>query len=276
MPTMQSSLRLFFASLVLPFAAHATVIYHADFGSDTGFSAGALDGQGGWAVTLAADQPNTYSIVSPGSGAPSSPGGGNLLWISPRTQSVSANQIALLSFTDPTTRLQEPFTLSFDIFASAHGGAGQSMTLHLGRDGAVSSTTAPQFSFSSVNPDTFNLNVRDNGTWTYGVVALDKNAWLRFEINVVASAGSGTGTYGITIYELNASGAIVSTVLNQASDTYGYTLSNGFNTLRFLTNSSRTDYWLDNLSLATIPEPGSAALIGGGMMLFAAFGLRRR
>lgn len=229
--------------------ADSPVAYRTDFGTNDGFFPGALHGQGGWTVTPGAGQPDTYSITTPGPGAPSSPGGGDLLWVSPMSYGVSANQTALLTFADATALVRRPFTLSFDIFASATGGAGQSMTFHLGREGAVNSSAAPQFSFSSVNPGTFSLNVRDAGTWNNSVATLAKNAWLRFEIKVVASASSGSGTYGVAIHELDASGAVVSTVLDQPSDTYAYTLSNGFGTLRLLTNSSRTDYWIDRLAI---------------------------
>jgi|GEM_PF-3570922 hypothetical protein len=285
---MNSSLRFFSFCLISSVGAalaHGAVIFKTDFSASDGYSLGALPGEHpDWTFSEGA---NTQWIVQADSTSPSAPssltsgrhpqspsGGSNLLWISPRTSDVSAGQQATLTFASDTNRLQEPFTLSFDVFASPTGGSGQSMTINLSRANAITSTTAPQISFSSVNVDTFNLNVRSAGEWNNGVVTLDKATWLRFELSVNASE-SKVGTYTTSVYRLDGSGSVVETLYTGQWD---YDLSQGFDAMRILTNSSRTDYWFDNITVSTaaIPEPKTASIILGAAVMAAAAGRRAR
>lgn len=269
-------------ALAVPAVASAATIFHTDFSN---YTRGSLAEQAGWTITNAGA--NTQWIVEAGGTSPSAPtsltfghhpqspsGSSNLLWISPNTATVSGNQQALLTFASDTNRLQEPFTLSFDVFASPTGGSGQSMTINLGRANDITSTTAPQISFSSTNVGSFSLNVRSEGTWNNGVVSLPKETWLRFELSVNASTAK-AGTYTTSVYRLDGSGSVLETLYTGQWD---YDLSQGFDAMRILTNSSRTDYWFDNITVTTsaIPEPQTASLLVGAAVMAFAAGRRAR
>lgn len=268
-------------SLTLPLAQSATV-FETSFGSADGYSTGALT-HANWSVNNAGD--NTQWIVQQDSANPSAPtslgsgrhpaalSGTQLLWFSPNTTGVSANQTALLTFAPVSSRLQEPFIVSLDLFASPTGGSGQSFTMHLARDNNATATTAPRISLTSSSTSSMNLNVWDGGTSTSGGVSLPKDTWLRFELSVNASASS-AGTYTVSVYQLDSSGSIVGTLYS--STALAYTLSSGFNSLRFLTNSSRTDYWIDSITVSTIPEPGVTGLLAGALALLASTRRSRR
>lgn len=265
--------------LAAPLARSATV-FQTSFESADGYPTDALSNSN-WTLTNAGN--NTQWIVQEDGTTPSAPtsltsgkhpvsaSGSQMLWFSPNTTNVSANQIAVLTFA--TTKLQEPFTVSLDLYASPTGGAGQSFTMHLARDDNSSATTAPRLSFTNVNTSTMSLNVWDGGSSTTGVVTLPKDSWLRFEMSVNASTVS-TGTYTVSVYQLDSSGSVTGTLYT--SDALAYTLSSGFNSLRFLTNSSRTDYWIDNITVSTIPEPSTTTALAGAAALLATACLRRR
>ena len=208
--------------------------------------------------TMSNEGSNTQWIVEEDSTKPSAPTSlpsgkhptltpeNQLLWLSPNTTNVSSNQVAVLSFVPSDSLLQEPFTLTLDIFASPTGGAGQSFTMHLARDTSPSLTTSPRISFTSIGTSTMSLNVWDAGNSTTNVATLPKNSWLRFELKVDASS-SKHGTYTVTVYSLDSSGRVIDTLYT--SEELDYTVSEGFSSLRFLTNSSRTDYWLAAITL---------------------------
>ena len=265
---------LFSLLVVLP--APAQVIYSTNFSSPD-YTVGALSNSA-WTITNSGN--NTQWIVEEDSTNPSaptslpsgkqpiSPLGDQLLWFSPNTTNVSANQVALLTFASSDSRLQEPFKLTMDMLASPTGGAGQSFTMHLARDNAATTTTAPRFSFTSVGTSTMSLNVWDAGVSTTNVATLPKNSWLRFELDVNASLSS-NGTYTVKVYSVDSSGTIIDTLYTSGS--LDYTLSSGFNSMRFLTNASRTDYWVSGITVAAVPEPQTIILlmgVGASLLLF--------
>lgn len=188
---------------------------------------------------------------------PISPLGTQLLWFSANTSNVSDNQVAIYSFAPPTSRLQEPFNLTLDILASPTGGPGQSFTAYLARDDSSSATTAPRFSFTSTSPSSMTLNVWDAGKSITGEIALPKNTWLRFEIAVDASL-SKNGTYVITVCSIDDTGKVIDTLYT--SNPLEYSLSGGFNSLRFLTNASRSDYWIAGISIGVTESTPQAVL----------------
>lgn len=278
-PSLQNRATLFCMLLLLsalPSRA-ATVISSTNFSSPD-YTVGALSNSA-WTISNAGantqwiveeDSTNPFAPTSLASGKhPTSPLGTQLLWFSANTSNISANQVATYSFASSESRLQEPFKLTLDIFASPTGGSGQSFTVHLARDTSSSATTAPRFSFTSTNTSSMSLNVWDAGVSTSNVASLPKNSWLRFELDVNASS-SKDGTYTITVYSIDNAGEVTGTLYT--SDPLDYSLSEGFNSLRFLTNSSRTDYWIAGI-VATVPEPNAATLfVGFGAIML---GIRR-
>ncbi len=204
---------------------------------------------------------------------PSALSGSNLLWVNPKTLGTtgmsSNSRRATLTFSE--TLIHESFTFSTDVYVGQPGGLGSSMTFYLGKTGAETSSAAARFSFASLTADTFALRISNLGAGT-DLVTLNKGEWLRFEIAL--SVLSDSTTYNLKVYSLNDTGGIVKTLFTSA--TYNSTLAGGYNTFQVMTDSTRLDCWVDNITINTIPEPQTLALLGGGFVLMLAFVFRRR
>lgn len=273
--------------------SQGAVIFSTNFSEAQGYSVGGLAGHPQW--TVGEGDPNVYWIAEPNSDKPQAPtslssglhpsslSGGNLLWISSKTSDVLADRTALLAFSSQDNLIAEDFVFSFNWMASPTGGSGQATTMHLGRNGASSGPGIPQIRFSSSNTSSMTFAVRDGGTWITlstnpnpldpgSSLLISKDTWLRIEISVRWEAK----TYGVTIYELDSNGEVSNTIVHVPDDALHYTLSQGFNTFRFLTNSSRMDYWVDSITVSAIPEPATTALITAAMVFLAGWILRRK
>jgi hypothetical protein len=267
---------------------------------ETGFSeytAGAsLADSDGWTFTKAdADKKDQWFVVESGwqqtepdvglknptalTAHPASPNGGNLFWIASRSEyeSSSTTKTASFAFAEATSRIQEPFSVSFDLLPGPQGnGSGTSFNFALTRSGITTPGTAPLIRLHPNGSGMVGLRIQGITT---AEVSFAVNAWYRFELTVVPSTiTAGAGTWGLSVYTLDSSGSITSTLLSQSVSAYNYSgLTGGFDTLRFQTVSSRADYWIDSITINTIPEPPTMALLLSSVIaLLAAFGPRRR
>ena len=260
---------------IFPASGLATVTFEANF---DGYTVGALSGQPGWSINNGGadtqwiaeeDSANPSAPTSLPSGRqPLSPDGTQLLWLSPKTSGVSANQSAFLAFVDAADRIKEPFKLSIDILASPTGGSGPTFAFQLANNDNPTANQVPRFTFTSVSTSSMDLNIYNFNSPVNSVVSLPKNSWLRFEVAVDASSST-SGTYTVSVYEIDSSGSITGSLYT--SEAFDYSLpTSGFNTLRLFTNSSRTDYWIGNITVATVPEPSTIGLFlrgGHGLQL---------
>lgn len=269
---LSASVRVFSLLILTALSVHAAPIFTTNFSSPD-YTVGALSNPA-WTITDAGsntqwiaqeDSTNPSAPTSLSSGRqPLSPTGTQMLWLSPNTTNVSANQVALLNFS--STRVQEPFKLTMDIMASPTGGPGQSFVMHLAQSTNPTATTAPRIAFTSISPSAMSLDVWDNGTSITSVVSLPKNSWLRFELNVNASTAR-DGSYTVTVYSIDSTGAVTGTLYTSAA--LDYSLTGGFDSVRLLTNSSRTDYWVSEI--AVVPEPKPLALLMGTGLAFLGY-----
>ncbi|RRJ98967.1 hypothetical protein Ga0100231_000905 [Opitutaceae bacterium TAV4] len=208
---------------------------------------------------------------------PTSPGGGNLLWIAARSEfeSSSTTKTATFAFTEATSRIQDPFSVSFDLFSGPQtNGSGVSFNFALTKSGLTIPGTAPLIRLHPNGSGSLGLRIQGDTT---SVATLSASAWYRFELTVAPTTSiSSTGTWGISVYTIDSSGSITSTVFSQSNYVYSGITGGGFDAMRFATVSPRADYWIDNITVSTIPEPQTVALLGGVIALLVVFGLRRR
>ncbi|EIP99170.1 hypothetical protein OpiT1DRAFT_03680 [Opitutaceae bacterium TAV1] len=269
----------------------AAVIYETGFSAADGYTVGALPtGTAGWTISLGGTSTiNTFFIAGPGTQNPKIPSGlsahpaslsdGNLFWIGARTEGATSSNtnVATLAFTDAEHRVQETFSVSFDLYVGPQSGsAGASFNFGLGQGTSVPAK-APLIRLHGAGSSggTTSLRIRDDGTDLTGQAILDQNAWYRFVLTVNPATGS-SGTYGVAVYTLDAEGTITGTAF-LTPETYDYSgVNGGFDSLRFSNVSNRSDYWIDNITISTIPEPRAATLLGGVIALLCMIVLKLR
>lgn len=279
---MHPPLRILLACLLSTSVLEAATVFSTDFDD---YTVGSLEGHEGWTISNGSGGTNQWFIAASGTVNPSAPAslgthpvssdGGNLFWIGSRSVYVSPSttKTAYLAFTDETNRVGagESFSVSFDLYSGPQsGGTGTSFNFGLAQGTSVAST-APLIRLHGSGSTTAGLRIQGGAT---SVASLDVNVWYRFELTVVPSSST-AGTWGVSVYALDSTGSIISTVFSESDYTYGG-VNGGFDTFRFQTVSSRADYWIDNLTVSTIPEPGLTAALTGTIALLAAIRLRRR